>query len=130
MLVRDIMITEVTAFSPSATIAQIASAMRDQRIAAVPLVEGARLVGLITARDIVTRVVADGLDPNQEQASLHMSCAPIAAAPDWSLEQAGETMRRAGVKRLPVVADGRLVGYLSLSDLRQPRERAVGAVER
>ena len=130
MLVRDVMITDVTAFPPSATIAQIACAMRDQQIASVPLVEGARLVGLITAHDIVTRVVADGLDPNQEQANLHMSCALIAAAPDWSLEQASETMHKAGVKRLPVVADDRLVGYLSLSDLRQPRERAVGAEER
>lgn len=126
MQVSEFMVTSVTAFPPSATIAQIACAMRDQQIASVPLVEGARLVGLITAQDIVTRVVADGLDPNQERADLHMSPDPIAAAPDWSVEHAAQVMIRAGVKRLPVVAGGCLVGYLSLSDLREPHERAVG----
>ncbi|HEU4324548.1 MAG TPA: CBS domain-containing protein [Roseiflexaceae bacterium] len=126
MRVRDIMTTEVAAFAPWSTIAQIASAMRDLDIGSVPLVDEGRLVGVLTAHDIVARVVADGLDPNQERADLHMTAEPLVVTPDWTAEQAREAMLAGGVRRLPVVEGDMLVGYLSHSDL-APRERAVGA---
>ncbi|GAB4201208.1 MAG: CBS domain-containing protein [Roseiflexaceae bacterium] len=127
MQVRDIMTTGVAAFAPWSTIAQIACAMRDLDIGSVPLVEGDQLVGVLTSHDIVKRVVADGLDPNQERADLHMTADPLVAAPDWTIEQAREAMLAAGVRRMPVVEGRRLVGYLSHSDLARPLERAVGA---
>jgi len=127
MRVRDIMTTDVTALAPSAYIAEVAQAMRRLDVGSIPLVEEGRLVGLITDRDITVRVVADGLDPHLETADRHMTRDVIAASPDWTLEQAQQVMAREQVRRLPVVENGRLIGYLALGDLAvQNKDRQVG----
>jgi len=127
MKVRDIMSRDVAALAPSNTITEVAQQMRLLNVGSLPLVQNERLVGVITDRDIVLRVVADGLDPNQERAELHMSREPVTIAPDATTEQASQTMARAQIRRLPVVENGRLVGYLALGDLAlQDRDRRVG----
>ena len=127
MKVRDIMSRDVAALAPSNTIAEVAQQMRLLNVGSLPLVQNERLAGVITDRDIVLRVVADGLDPNQERAELHMSRDPVTIAPDATTAQASEIMARAQIRRLPVVENGRLVGYLSLGDLAlQDRDRRVG----
>ncbi len=127
MKVRDIMSRDVAALAPSNTITEVAQQMRLLNVGSLPLVQNERLVGVITDRDIVLRVVADGLDPNQERAELHMSRDPVTIAPDATAEQASQTMARAQIRRLPVVENGRLVGYLALGDLAlQDRDRRVG----
>jgi CBS domain-containing protein len=125
--VREIMATIVGALSPSNTIAEVAQQMRQLNVGSIPLIQDDRLVGVITDRDIVLRVVADGLDPHQERADLHMSRDPITIAPDASVDEAAQVMARAQIRRLPVVEGGRLVGYLALGDLAlQGRDRRVG----
>ncbi len=127
MQVRDIMTSDVTALAPSSTIAEVAQAMRHLNVGSIPLVENGRLVGLITDRDIVLRVVADGLDPHLEQAAMHMTRDPITVAPDTSLEEAEQLMAREQIRRLPVVEHGQLVGYLALGDLAvHDRDKKVG----
>ena len=117
MQVRNLMTRQVTALAPNTTIAEIAQTMRDLDVGSIPLVQDERLVGVITDRDIVLRVVADGLDPLQEQASLHMTPEPLTITPDTSVEQASQIMAREQIRRLPVVEAGRLVGYVALADL-------------
>lgn len=117
MKIRDIMTKDVTALSPSATIAEVAQNMRLLNVGSVPLVDEGRLVGVITDRDIVIRVVADGLDPHLEQASLHMTRDPLTVTPDTSIDEAAALMAREQIRRLPVIEQGRLVGYLALGDL-------------
>jgi CBS domain-containing protein len=125
--VRDIMTNIVGTLSPSNTIAEVAQQMRLLNVGSIPLVQNERLVGVITDRDIVLRVVADGLDPHQERADLHMSRNPITIAPDTAVEEAAQIMARAQIRRLPVVEGGKLVGYLALGDLAlQDRDRRVG----
>jgi CBS domain-containing protein len=125
--VRDIMTNIVGTLSPSNTIAEVAQQMRLLNVGSIPLVQNERLVGVITDRDIVLRVVADGLDPHQERADLHMSRDPITIAPDTAVEEAAQIMARAQIRRLPVVEGGKLVGYLALGDLAlQDRDRRVG----
>jgi len=125
--VRDIMTNIVGTLSPSNTIAEVAQQMRLLNVGSIPLVQNERLVGVITDRDIVLRVVADGLDPHQERADLHMSRDPITVAPDTPVEEAAQVMARAQIRRLPVVESGKLVGYLALGDLAlQDRDRRVG----
>jgi CBS domain-containing protein len=124
------MTAEVMAIAPSCPIADVAQAMRQLGVGSLPVVQDGRLAGIITDRDIVLRVVADGLDPSMETAADHMTPGPIvAAAPDWELERAAEVMARAQIRRLPVLEGGRLVGYLALADLAaHQRERQSGAV--
>jgi len=117
MQIRDIMTKDVTALAPSATIAQVAQAMRQLNVGSIPLIEDGRLVGVITDRDIVIRVVADGLDPHLEQADLHMTRDPLTVTPDTAIDQAAALMAREQIRRLPVVENGSLVGYLALGDL-------------
>jgi CBS domain-containing protein len=127
MKVRDIMTTNVTTLPPTAYISEVAQAMRQQDVGSIPLVENGKLVGVITDRDLAIRVVADGLDPHLETADLHMTKNPIAASPDWSLQQASEVMAREQIRRLAVVENGQLVGYLALGDLAaQNKDRQVG----
>jgi len=117
MQVREIMTEDVTALAPSSTIAEVAQTMRHLNVGSIPLVEDGRLVGLITDRDIVVRVVADGLDPHLEQAEMHMTRDPLTATPDMTVDEAGKIMAREQIRRLPVVEDGHLVGYLALGDI-------------
>jgi CBS domain-containing protein len=127
MKVRDIMTTDVTTLAPTAFISEVAQVMRQLNVGSIPLVENGQMVGVITDRDITIRVVADGLDPHLETADLHMTKNPISASPDWSAEQAAEIMAREQIRRLPVVENGLLVGYLALGDLAvQNKDRQVG----
>jgi CBS domain-containing protein len=127
MKVRDIMTSDVASLAPSNTITEVAQQMRLLNVGSLPLVQSERLVGVITDRDIVLRFVADGLDPQQERADLHMSRDPVTIAPDATTDQASQVMARAQIRRLPVVENGRLVGYLALGDLAlQDRDRRVG----
>lgn len=125
--VRDIMTKDVSALAPSSTIAEVAQTMRGMDVGSVPLVQDGRLVGVITDRDIVLRVVADGLDPHLEQADMHMTRDPITVTPDTSIDEAARIMAREQIRRLPVVEQGHLVGYLALGDLAvQNRDKKVG----
>jgi CBS domain-containing protein len=127
MKVRDIMAKDVMSLTPQTTIAEVAQSMRSMDVGSVPLVQDGRLVGVITDRDITIRVVADGLDPHLETAERHMTRDPITASPDWSSDQAAQTMAREQIRRLPVVENGMLVGYLALGDLAiQNKDRKVG----
>lgn len=119
MLVRDIMSQDVTALAPSCSIADVAAIMRQMEIGSLPVMDGERLLGIITDRDIVVRVVAEGLDPHMESVDFHMTRNPIVAAPDWTVEQAAQLMLSRQFRRLPVMQGGRLVGYLALRDLAQ-----------
>ena len=117
MQVRDIMSQDVTALAPSISIADVAAIMRQLDIGSLPVMDQDQLIGIITDRDIVVRVVAEGLDPHMETAEYHMTRNPIVAAPDWSVDRAAQLMLSRQFRRLPVMEQGKLVGYLSLRDL-------------
>jgi CBS domain-containing protein len=119
MIVRDVMTTQVTVIALGCPIADVAQLMRQFNIGALPVVRDSRMVGIISDRDIVLRVVADGLDPLMETAADHMTRDPVAAEPDWPLERAAAVMADMQIRGLPVVEDGQVVGYLALRDLRK-----------
>jgi CBS domain-containing protein len=108
--------------SPSDTIVDAARQMRDADVGAILVADGGRLVGILTDRDIVVRVVAEGGDPSTTTVADVMTPDPAALTPDSNVEDAIRIVREQDVRRIPVVRDGRPVGIVSIGDLAIERD--------
>jgi len=93
--------------------------MTDRRVGAVSVVEGTRLVGILSERDIMGRVVARHLDPDRTRVGDVMSRDLVVAQSGDSHEEGLRKMKQAGCRHLPVVEGDRLVGMVSQRDLLQ-----------
>lgn len=117
MLVREGMTEVVLTVGPGHTLREAAAAMCGRRVgAAVVLDPELPGPGVITERDILVSVGA-GEDPDHERVADHLTARLTFAAPDWSLEQAAETMIRGGFRHLVVVDGGETAGILSMRDI-------------
>jgi CBS domain-containing protein len=125
--VREIMVTDVVTIEPSAPLVEAARRMQDANVGMLPVVDGGRVVGVITDRDIVVRAVACERDLATTTVRDCLSEDVIPAHPDWPTEQAIITMAQAQVGRLPVLDDEqRLVGVVTLSSMAfRSRHKAV-----
>lgn len=123
----DVMTDEVLYLLPSDTVQRAAEEMKALNVGVIPICDGERrLLGVVTDRDIVLRVVAEGRNGSSVSLEEAATLDPIAGQRDWSLEAAGEIMSRYQIRRLPIVEDGRLVGIVSLGDLAISRESTAG----
>lgn len=128
MLVRHVMTEAPRSLDADMTAADAAGIMRNFDVGAVPVMRDEALVGLVTDRDLVIRVVAEREDPSTIHLGDIATASPITISPDSSLREARELMASHRVRRLPVVKSGSLVGIVSLGDiaLNDRSERAVG----
>jgi CBS domain-containing protein len=116
--VKDVMVGDVVTIEALATLLDAARRMRDANVGMLPVVDGDRLRGVITDRDIVVRAVAEGVPPGSMPVHECLTERVIAAGPDWSLDRAMEAMAGRKLGRLPVVDDReRVVGVVTLSSL-------------
>jgi CBS domain-containing protein len=128
MQIRELMTAEVDFVGPETQVLEIARKMRDADIGSTPVVEQDRLIGMVTDRDIVLRVVADGGDPRSATARAAMSPKILYCFDDQTVDEVLENMGHNQVRRLPVVnRDKRLVGVVSLGDLVKASEAKAGA---
>ncbi len=106
-----------------------ARAMASEDVGPIPVAEGDRLVGMVTDRDLVVRVLAEGRDPSATTLQEIMASDLVTVEPDTQLEEALQRMSDNQVRRLPVVEGGRLVGIVAQADVaRTAEEEKVGAV--
>jgi CBS domain-containing protein len=125
--VKDVMTPKPTAIASDAPVVEAARRMLSEDVGSLPVVDGDQLVGMVTDRDIVLHVVAKDLDPHKVAVSEVCSEDPFVAAPDEALDDALQRMASEQVRRLPVVADGRLVGILAQADIaRTSRPESTG----
>ncbi|AFV01384.1 hypothetical protein UNSWDHB_1334 [Dehalobacter sp. UNSWDHB] len=117
MRVMDIMSTDVSWVDPAAKVTDIAKMMRDKNIGAVPVVQVGKVLGIITDRDIVLRVIASNKDVNQVTAEQCMTADPICIDGTQDIDTVAETMAEYQVKRLPVLNKGQIIGVIALGDL-------------
>ena len=118
MKVRDVMTGKPICIHRDETVAVAARTLTHYNIGAVPVCTAdGRLCGMVTDRDMVTRCLAAGKDPEKTKVSQVMTGGVITAGPDMSLTEAAALMGGRQVRRLPVVWEGRLCGILSLKDL-------------
>jgi CBS domain-containing protein len=123
---REIMSPNVEVIRENETVAEAAKRLAELGVGAMPICDGDRLQGMITDRDIVTKVVARGRDPNSVRASDLETGKPVTIGADDSIEEALKTMASHKVRRLPVIDGHSLVGMVSQADLAKalPRDRA------
>jgi CBS domain-containing protein len=100
----------------TATVREAAREMRTRRVGAVLVAAGDRLEGIITERDMVNRVVAEGLDPDGTKLAEVMTRNPDTVGPNDTALVALRRMQDGGYRHLPVVDNGHLVGIVSRRD--------------
>jgi CBS domain-containing protein len=93
-----------------------ADRMSWHQVGALPVLEGLRLVGIITERDI-TAAMAEGADPVTTRVEELMTPAPEVLEPDSEFADAAHRMLELGIRHLPIVRSGCLVGVLSMRDI-------------
>lgn len=94
--------------------------MVDHRIGAVAVTEGAKLTGIFTERDLMTKVVGAGIDASATSIADVMATSPVCVAPDTPRDDALAMMLKGRFRHLPIAdEDGSLIGMLSIRDLLQ-----------
>lgn len=117
---RDLMLgQELAVISKDETVLNAALLMAERRIGAVPVVEGDRVVGIFSERDVMNRVVARSLDPQTTLVEQVMTKDLFVGSPEEDIEQILLRMKQSNIRHLPIVSAGKLVGILSLRDLLQ-----------
>jgi len=120
--VRDAMTENPVKCSSSAKAIDAAKHMAERDIGAVLVEDGAKLMGIVTDRDIVIRAVAQGRDPARTPLSEICTPGTITMSPEDDLDKAVEIMREKAVRRVPVVDGSQCVGILSLGDLAREKD--------
>ena len=116
--VRDVMTPNPECVSERDSIRDVARIMKEQDTGVVPVVDGKRIIGLITDRDIVVRGIAEGRDVSNSQVNDLMTRGVRSVKEDTPLSEVLDLMGNAEVRRVPVVNNNdELVGIVSLGDI-------------
>jgi CBS domain-containing protein len=116
--VRKLMFVKPRTVKPGDSIVDAAKLMKGEETGIAPIVDGGRLIGIVTDHDITTRVVAEGRDPQETKVEDVASRDLVTVDPEQDLEEALELMARHEVKRVPVIEeDGTLVGVVAQADV-------------
>ena len=116
--IRDVMTANPKTVTDSDSVLDVARIMRDQDTGVVPVVSGKKIIGLVTDRDFVLRVIADGKDIKNVRVKEVMTKQVRTVNEDASVRDALDMMRGAQIRRVPVVnGNNELVGSVSMKDL-------------
>ena len=118
MKVSQLMTKNVSVAELETTLEEIATMMRDEDAGAIPVLDGGKVVGIVTDRDIVLRCIAEGRDPVGTTSEDILSSDLTTIKPNDDVDMASHMMAQRQVRRLPVVDEsGKLLGMLSLGDI-------------
>jgi CBS domain-containing protein len=119
LTVRDYMSSNVSPVREETTLIAAAQQMRISGVGGAPVLDaaGERCVGILTERDIVIRILAEERDPRAAVVRDAATLRPVMCAPEDDVATALAQMREAEIQHLPVIAEGRVVGVLSLADV-------------
>jgi CBS domain-containing protein len=128
--IRDVMTPNPRTVTSDSPVVEAARLMKEEGVGSIPIVDGGRLLGTLTDRDIVVRVVAERRDPQSTKVGEVASKDLVTIDPQQDLDEALRLMARHQVRRLPVVEeDGRLVGIVAQADAAlEGSEKKVGEV--
>ena len=113
---REIMTTDVSTVTLKDNVYEVAVKMKQEDTGFIPVVEGKKLIGVITDRDLVIRGFADKKEGSTAIKEV-MSDRVVSVSPDTTVDEAAKVMAKEQIRRLPVVENGELVGIVSIGDL-------------
>jgi CBS domain-containing protein len=117
--IKDRMVSDVATVEPGTSVVDAARRMIEEKKGPLPVVEGDRVVAMVTDRDVIARVVAEGRDPNSLSVDDIATKELVTARPDQELDDARQLMAEHELDRVLVTEEGdRLVGIISEADLR------------
>jgi CBS domain-containing protein len=117
-LIANLMTPEPVSVGPHDTVQRAAQLMDDLNVGSLPVCRGAKLLGIVTDRDITVRATAAGLDPAATEVDLVMSDRVRCCSPHDTADEVMHQMASVQIRRMPVLdEDDRLVGIVSLGDL-------------
>jgi CBS domain-containing protein len=125
LLVRDVMSQHVVTIDRGASVKDAARLMEKYDVGCLIVLDGGKAVGIITERDMLSRVLLQPIDPETTSINEVMSAPLIYTDPEKDLQDAMELMNERRIKRLPVIVEGNSVGILSITDI----VRSVGFLE-
>ncbi len=117
VLVRDIMSKEVKVVRPDSSVKEVVATMNKFDIGSIVVVQSNRPVGIITERDILRRIVQPCLPPETLTARQVMTSPLLTTDEATSIDEAAKLMAKEKVKKLPVMANQKLVGIVTLTDI-------------
>ena len=117
LLVRDRMSREVVVIEPEESVRSASKVMSANDIGCIIVEKNAKPVGIFTERDLVKKIVAPGTDANFTKVRDVMSKKLLTLDSGTSVQEAAEILERKGIKRLPVMESGKLVGIVTMTDL-------------
>jgi CBS domain-containing protein len=122
--IREIMTASPITLSADRPVSEAAVAMKENGIGDVMVTSDGVLCGLVTDRDLVVRVLAEGRDPNDTLLQEVCSRQLITLGPDDAVKEAVALIRQHAVRRIPVVEGGTPVGVITIGDLALERDEA------
>ncbi|MEM4389031.1 MAG: CBS domain-containing protein [Candidatus Micrarchaeia archaeon] len=115
----------ITLVEADAAVRQVAVIMRQKNIGSVLVTKQGEIVGILTERDILKRVVAEGLDPSRTTAEQIMTRNIITINADATVFEAAEMLNRYDIRRLPVEENGKIVGIVTARSIAKSMPLAV-----
>ena len=113
---------EIVATAPGASVREATILMNEHGIGSLLVIEGGRLVGIFTERDVLRRIVAEGRSPEVTRVGEVMTRDVVCCTPDTDVEEVADLMRRRRVRHVPVVdADDVVRGLVSIGDVNAHR---------
>ncbi len=116
MHIKEIM-HDTTVVTPETSVVELSRMMRDKTIGSVLVHVSDRKYGIITERDILSRVIAGGLDPSSAKASDIMTELRYTIDANASIQEASEIFNTQRIRRLPVVENGKIIGIITTRDV-------------
>ncbi len=119
-MVKDIVAKKgpyVASIGREHTVLEAAREMNARRIGALVVTDGDNVVGIITERDVLTRVVALQMDPVKTKVEQVMTCPVACCRPETAISEVRQVMTDKRIRHIPVVEEGKLVGIVTIGDV-------------
>lgn len=130
LTIEDVMVDKVITIDEDSTVKEAAEMMNKYQIGCLIAVSEGNAEGIITERDLLKRIVAQARDPTKTRVKEVMSSPLVVVEPSMELEKAVKLMFKMQIKKLPVVDEKRLVGFVSLTDIARFQPQVIKTLKR